>query len=118
MKQINGSGVRAASHYPGMLYWEYNWRKGGGSAHMIGISKRENFYQQEYCGCVYSLRDTNEHRVAMGRERIHLGVKFYGTVEVPEQVTETVTATPEKNKSDQRAKKPASMLAFCHLGQS
>ncbi len=30
---------------------------------MIEISKRENFYQQEYCGCVYSLRDTNQHRV-------------------------------------------------------
>jgi len=45
---------------------------------MIEISKRENFYQQEYCGCVYSLRDTNRHRRAQGRERIHIGVKFYG----------------------------------------
>jgi hypothetical protein len=44
---------------------------------MIEISKRENFYQQEYCGCVYSLRDSNQHRVATGRERISLGVKFY-----------------------------------------
>ncbi|KAB8053566.1 hypothetical protein GCN74_25215 [Janthinobacterium sp. FT14W] len=78
MKQINGSGVRAAAHYPELLYWEYNWRKGGGAARMIAISKRENFYQQEYCGCIYSLRDSNKHRVAMGRERIHLGVKFYG----------------------------------------
>ncbi|MDN2671470.1 epoxyqueuosine reductase QueH [Janthinobacterium sp. SUN026] len=78
MQQINGSGVRAAAHYAELLYWEYNWRKGGGSARMIEISKRENFYQQEYCGCIYSLRDSNEHRVAMGRERIHLGVKFYG----------------------------------------
>ncbi len=42
------------------------------------ISKRENFYQQEYCGCVYSLRDTNQHRLESGRERIQLGVKFYG----------------------------------------
>ncbi len=40
---------------------------------MIEISKREQFYQQEYCGCVYSLRDTNQHRVASGRERIRLG---------------------------------------------
>ncbi|GIS33361.1 MAG: hypothetical protein Ct9H90mP4_12750 [Gammaproteobacteria bacterium] len=24
---------------------------------MIEISKREEFYQQEYCGCVYSLRE-------------------------------------------------------------
>lgn len=78
MKQINGSGVRAAARYPDLLYWEYNWRKGGGSARMIELGKRENFYQQEYCGCVYSLRDSNRHRVATGRELIRLGVKFYG----------------------------------------
>lgn len=69
---------RTAARYPDLLYWECNWRKGGGSAPMIEISKRENFYRQEYCGCVYSLCDSNQHRVATGRERIHLGVKFYG----------------------------------------
>lgn len=45
---------------------------------MIEISKREEFYQQEYCGCVYSLRDTNAHRRAMGRGPIELGVQYYG----------------------------------------
>lgn len=77
MKQINNCGVRAAAAYPDLLYWEFNWRKGGGSARMIEISKRESFYQQEYCGCVYSLRDTNRHRVAQGRERIQIGVQYY-----------------------------------------
>lgn len=77
MKQINDCGVRAATHYPDMLYWEFNWRKGGGSSRMIEISKRERFYQQEYCGCIYSLRDTNRHRVAGGRERIEIGVQYY-----------------------------------------
>lgn len=77
MKQINDSGVRAASRYPELKYWEFNWRKGGGSARMIEISKRERFYQQEYCGCIYSLRDTNRHRVATGRERIQIGVQYY-----------------------------------------
>ncbi|MFB6328172.1 hypothetical protein HA42_07830 [Pantoea deleyi] len=77
MKQINSCGVRAAAAYPDLLYWEFNWRKGGGSARMIEISKRESFYQQEYCGCVYSLRDTNRHRVAQGRERIQIGVQYY-----------------------------------------
>ena len=48
---------------------------------MIEISKREQFYQQEYCGCVYSLRDTNRHRRNQGRDRIKLGVTFYGKVE-------------------------------------
>ncbi len=78
MQQINDCGLRAAARYPGLSYWDYNWRKGGGSARMIEISKRENFYQQEYCGCVYSLRDSNRHRLANGRERIRLGEKFYG----------------------------------------
>jgi predicted adenine nucleotide alpha hydrolase (AANH) superfamily ATPase len=82
MQQINGCGVRAAARYPGMVYWDYNWRKKGGSARMIEISKRENFYQQEYCGCVYSLRDTNRHRLATGRERIQMGVQFYGRADL------------------------------------
>ena len=81
MQQINDCGHRAASHYPDLMYWDYNWRKGGGSARMIEISKREHFYQQEYCGCVYSLRDTNDHRVTMGRQRIKLGTLFYGQEE-------------------------------------
>jgi predicted adenine nucleotide alpha hydrolase (AANH) superfamily ATPase len=78
MQQINDCGQRAAARYPDLKYWDFNWRKGGGSARMIDISKRENFYQQEYCGCAYSLRDTNEHRVANGRDRIKLGVLYYG----------------------------------------
>ncbi|KAF0853330.1 epoxyqueuosine reductase QueH [Pantoea dispersa] len=77
MQQINDCGVRAAARYPDMLYWEFNWRKGGGSSRMIEISKRERFYQQEYCGCIYSLRDTNRYRVASGRERIEIGVQYY-----------------------------------------
>jgi len=44
---------------------------------MLEISKQENFYQQEYCGCVYSLRDTNRWRTSQGRDRVKLGVKFY-----------------------------------------
>ena len=81
MQQINDCGVRAAARYPGMTYWEYNWRKDGGANRMIEISKREQFYQQEYCGCAYSLRDTNKHRLAAGRERIRLGELYYGANE-------------------------------------
>lgn len=77
MEQINACGERAASHYPGMVYWTLNWRKKGGAQRMVEISKREQFYMQEYCGCVYSLRDTNKWRVANGRPKITLGEKFY-----------------------------------------
>lgn len=82
MDQINQSGVRATSRYPDVTYWTLNWRKQGGSQRMIEISKRQQFYQQEYCGCVYSLRDTNKRRRQQGRSRIQKGVKFYGKDEI------------------------------------
>jgi predicted adenine nucleotide alpha hydrolase (AANH) superfamily ATPase len=44
---------------------------------MIDISKREEFYQQEYCGCVYSLRDTNVHRRSQGRAPVVIGENYY-----------------------------------------
>lgn len=81
MTQINGCGERAANRYENLVYWTYNWRKAGGSQRMIEISKREKFYQQEYCGCVFSLRDTNKWRKAKGRKEIAIGETFYGPSE-------------------------------------
>ena len=77
MEQINACGVRAASPYPDVTYWTYNWRKGGGAARMYEIARREEFYAQQYCGCVYSLRDTNIWRQSQGREKIEIGETFY-----------------------------------------
>jgi len=79
MDQINGCGERAALRYPEMAYWTFNWRKDGGSQRMYEIAKEENFYQQEYCGCVYSLRDSNLYRINKGVGRIEIGKKFYGS---------------------------------------
>lgn len=78
MNQINRSGIRAASRYDSMTYWDFNWRKKGGSSRMLVISKEEHFYKQEYCGCVYSLRDTNRWRKQNGRDVIDRGKLFYG----------------------------------------
>jgi hypothetical protein len=77
MAQVNECGHRAAARYDDLTYWDYNWRKGGGANRMIEISKREEFYQQEYCGCIYSLRDSNKHRRGTGRENIKLGEAYY-----------------------------------------
>ncbi len=77
MDQINACGHRAARPYEGLAYWDYNWRKKGGANRMIDIAKREEFYQQEYCGCIYSLRDTNKQRMAAGRDKIRLGQAYY-----------------------------------------
>jgi epoxyqueuosine reductase len=81
MNQINQSGERAAERYPQLTYWTYNWRKNGGAARMYEISKRESFYKQEYCGCVYSLRDTNAWRKKNDRDRIKIGINYYGNDE-------------------------------------
>ena len=77
-KQIDDAGHRAAAPYTDLVYWDYPWRKRGGAERMIQISKRESFYQQEYCGCAYSLRDTNHARLRQGRSRIALGEMYYG----------------------------------------
>lgn len=78
LTQINACGERAARFYPNLSYWTYNWRQAGGSKRMLDISKQEQFYMQEYCGCAYSLRDTNNWRVNNGRDKIVRGVKYYG----------------------------------------
>ena len=78
LDQVNNSGLRAVSRYEDLNFWDFNWRKQGGSSRMIEISKREEFYQQEYCGCIYSLRDTNKWRKENNRPRIKRGVKYYG----------------------------------------
>ncbi len=87
MDQINDCGIRAASHYEGVDYWTYNWRKEGGAARMYEIAKREEFYKQEYCGCIFSLRDSNEWRVKNGREEIKIGEEFYCETGVDKNLT-------------------------------
>ena len=78
MEQINDCGERVAKNYPNLTYWTYNWRKHGGASRMYEIAKQEEFYKQEYCGCIYSLRDTNQWRVANNRPEISIGEEFYG----------------------------------------
>jgi predicted adenine nucleotide alpha hydrolase (AANH) superfamily ATPase len=67
LAQVDCCGRQAATKYPGVSYWDCNWRKGGGSQRMIEISRREGFYHQEYCGCRYSLQETNRWREERGR---------------------------------------------------
>jgi epoxyqueuosine reductase len=88
MEQINDCGVRAAENYDGVNYWTYNWRKAGGAERMYQIAKREEFYKQEYCGCIFSLRDTNEWRQKSGREEIAIGQEFYREVEIDKSLVE------------------------------
>lgn len=58
LEQVNRAGRHAASLFPGLIYWEHNWRLGGGQERMERISKEEGLYRQNYCGCLYSLRES------------------------------------------------------------
>jgi epoxyqueuosine reductase len=89
MEQINDCGNRAAENYEGVDYWTYNWRKAGGSARMYEIAKKEEFYKQEYCGCIFSLRDSNSWRVSKGREEIKIGEEFYKEVDIDRDLTKS-----------------------------
>lgn len=88
MDQINDCGIRAANNYEGVNYWTFNWRKGGGAARMYEIAKKEEFYKQEYCGCIFSLRDSNAWRVSRGRDEIKIGEEFYSEVELDKKLTD------------------------------
>ncbi|MFD2235663.1 epoxyqueuosine reductase QueH [Phaeospirillum tilakii] len=58
MAQVNACGHRVAARHPGLTYWDYNWRKNGGTARMVEVARREGLYQQDYCGCPPSRRST------------------------------------------------------------
>ena len=72
-KQVDDSGFRAARRYEGLKYWQYNWQSDEMTLRKYQISAKERFYKQEYCGCSYSLRDSNEWRRANGIPKICIG---------------------------------------------
>lgn len=61
IRQINEAGFYAEEHCGRGLarFWDHNWRKGG-------LYERRNilarqFYNQQYCGCEFSLRHSNKN---------------------------------------------------------
>ena len=56
LDQIHAAGRKAVEPYPDVAYWEQNWRKGGLSERRIAIIKEYGFYNQQYCGCEFSMR--------------------------------------------------------------
>ena len=56
LDQINEAGRRAAALCPGTIFWEQNWRKGGLQERRNQLLRDYGFYNQQYCGCEYSMR--------------------------------------------------------------
>ena len=56
LDQINEAGRRAAALCPGTIFWEQNWRKGGLQERRNQLLREYGFYNQQYCGCEFSMR--------------------------------------------------------------
>lgn len=54
INQINEAGRYAEQIFPGSRFWDKNWRKGGLYERRNELAKQ--FYNQQYCGCEYSMR--------------------------------------------------------------
>ena len=55
LEQINLAGEWACSQVEGVIWWGQNWRKGGLQERRSQIIKEQNFYNQLYCGCEFSI---------------------------------------------------------------
>ena len=55
-EKINEIGERLAKEY-GVLHLPSDFKKKNGYKRSIELSKEHNLYRQNYCGCVFSVRD-------------------------------------------------------------
>jgi len=56
LEQIAEAGHWAAAQFQDVEFWERNWRKDGLSERRRALLKENNFYNQQYCGCEFSVR--------------------------------------------------------------
>lgn len=54
--QVDKAGFKAQESVPGSLYWDIDWRKNGLVGRRYELVKEIGFYNQRYCGCVFSMR--------------------------------------------------------------
>lgn len=53
---INPAGEEAAARH-GVRFVEGDWKKKDGFKHSCGLSREMNLYRQNYCGCIFSIRE-------------------------------------------------------------
>ena len=73
LEQVNAAGYKAAAavtgyglpvtdspspitHHPSPIFWAQNWRKDGLQDRRNALLKEYKFYNQQYCGCEFSIR--------------------------------------------------------------
>lgn len=56
LDQIERAGHNAEAAVPGAHFWAQNWRKGGLQERRQQLLREYGFYNQQYCGCEYSMK--------------------------------------------------------------
>lgn len=56
IEQIERAGRMAQEQVPNTYFWAQNWRKDGLSDRRNQLLKEYTFYNQQYCGCEFSMR--------------------------------------------------------------
>ena len=55
LNQIAEAGHWAVAQFAGIEFWEKNWRKDGLSQRRQKLLRENGFYNQQYCGCEFSM---------------------------------------------------------------
>ena len=60
IEQIIAAGLQAQAAVPDTEFWAQNWRKGGLYERRNQLLREYDFYNQQYCGCEFSLKSTSD----------------------------------------------------------
>ena len=56
LEQVSNAGIVAQNSVEGTVFWAQNWRKGGLYERRNQLLREYAFYNQQYCGCEFSMR--------------------------------------------------------------
>ena len=105
--QIVEAGSWAAAQFPGLTFWDKNWRQGGLQERRSEIIKEQDFYNQRYCGCEFSMSAMHDDK-KMARQRI----KRLISVMTQEQKTEQSAAVWERLEQTDAFHNATDILAY------
>ena len=63
--QIVQAGHEAVSEFPDVIFWDQNWRKDGLQQRRSEIIREQDFYNQRYCGCEFSMRSMKDDKAGV-----------------------------------------------------
>lgn len=102
LEQIREAAEKAAELVGGVRYWDMDWKKGGLQNRRSEIIREQNFYNQLWCGCEFSMR----HLAHRDPEELPAYVRSYvrevisqGLCETAKPETITTVSNPKQHAS-------------------